>query len=77
MGKDTQKILENLFKFYKNTYRYMKVRTKDSPKTLLFYEKCGFIKDHVVSNFFLDHYDHLIIEDEVLLKDMIYLKKYL
>ena len=70
-----KKMIQFLFSYYQPSYQYMEVGTGDSPKTIPFYEKCGFKRDHVIPNFFLDHYDHPIIEDGVLLKDMIYLKK--
>lgn len=70
-----KKMIQYLFSYYSSQYRYMEVGTGDSPKTIPFYEKCGFKRDHILPNFFLDHYDHLIIEDGVLLKDMVYLKK--
>ena len=49
--------------------------TGDSPLTVPFYEKCGFVLSHRISNFFTDNYDHPIIEAGVRLTDMVYLKK--
>lgn len=51
------------------------VGTGDSPLTVPFYEKCGFVRSHAVKDFFTDNYDHPIIEGGVLLRDMVYLKK--
>lgn len=51
------------------------VGTGDSPMTLPFYENCGFVRSHVVKDFFTDNYDHPIVEGGVLLRDMVYLKK--
>lgn len=51
------------------------VGTGDSPFTVPFYEKCGFVRSHVVKDFFTNNYDHPIIEGGVLLRDMVYLKK--
>lgn len=51
------------------------VGTGDSPLTVPFYEKCGFVRSHVVKDFFTENYDHPIIECGVLLRDMVYLKK--
>lgn len=70
-----KKMIQFLFSYYQPSYQYMEVGTGDSPKTIPFYEKCGFKRDHIIPNFFLDHYDHPIIEDGMILKDMIYLKK--
>ncbi len=51
------------------------VGTGDNPETLAFYENRGFVRSHVVKDFFTDHYDHPIYENGVRLADMIYLKK--
>ena len=56
-------------------YHTLLVGTGDSPLTVPFYEKCGFVRSHVVKNFFTENYDHPIIECGVLLRDMVYLKK--
>ncbi len=60
---------------YKNMANEMIVGTGDSPLTIPFYEKCGFVRYGVVKNFFIDNYSHPIIEDGVQLVDMIMLKK--
>lgn len=60
---------------YRKHYHTLLVGTGDSPLTVPFYERCGFVRSHVVKDFFTDHYDHPIIEDGVLLTDMIYLKR--
>ena len=53
----------------------MIVGTGDVPGTLAFYRSCGFKDAWRVENFFTDNYDHPIIEEGVLLKDMMYLKR--
>lgn len=50
------------------------VGTGDNPKTIRFYESCGFTRSHIIEDFFTDNYDHVIIEDGIKLKDMVYLK---
>lgn len=60
---------------YKGQYSVLQVGTGDSPATIPFYEKCGFIRTHRVKKFFTDHYDHPIFECGVQLIDMIYLQK--
>ena len=60
---------------FKSNYSILQVGTGDSPMTIPFYEKCGFVRSHVVKNFFIDNYDHPIIEDGVQLVDMIYLQR--
>lgn len=60
---------------YAGAYSVLQVGTGDSPATLPFYERCGFVRSHSIKNFFTDHYDHPIYDGGVLLRDMIYLKK--
>ena len=49
--------------------------TGDSPLTVPFYEKCGFKRSGIIKNFFIDNYDHPIIEAGVQLCDMICFEK--
>ena len=51
------------------------VGTGDSPLTVPFYESCGFKRSGVIKNFFIDNYDHPIIEQGVTLCDMICFEK--
>ena len=51
------------------------VGTGECPWILRFYEKCGFTRSHVVPNFFIDNYDHIMYDDGIQLIDMIYLKR--
>ena len=53
----------------------MLVGTGDSPLTMPFYQRCGFTEHHRVKNFFLDNYDHPIVECGVTLCDMVYLSR--
>lgn len=62
---------------YKGRYSVLQVGTGDSPLTIPFYEKCGFVRSHKIENFFTDNYDHPIYECSVQLTDMIYLQKYI
>ena len=55
-------------------YKTMYVGTGDVPKALRFYEKCGFRESHRTKNFFVDNYDHPMIEDGIQLRDMVYLR---
>ena len=70
-----KKLIEYLVAEYKNTYAILQVGTGDSPLTIPFYEKCGFIRHHIIKNFFTDNYDHPIFECGVQLVDMIYLQR--
>ena len=60
---------------YKNIFKVLQVGTGDSPLTIPFYEKCGFKRAYTIKNFFIENYDHPIIENGVKLVDMVYLKK--
>lgn len=60
---------------YAGKYSILQVGTGNSPLTVPFYEKCGFIRSHVIPNFFTDNYDHPIIEAGVQLVDMVYLRR--
>lgn len=60
---------------FRITHSVLQVGTGDSPLTIPFYEKCGFIRTHIIKNFFTDNYDHPIYEDGVRLIDMVYLQK--
>ena len=60
---------------YAGKYSILQVGTGDSPATVPFYKKCGFVPSHTIPNFFTDNYDHPIIEEGVQLVDMIYLQQ--
>ena len=68
-------LIEYLIKEYREQYSVLQVGTGNSPLTIPFYEKCGFVRSHIVSNFFTDNYDHPIYECGVQLVDMVYLQK--
>ena len=56
-------------------YDVLRVGTGDSPLTVPFYEACGFTRSHVLPNFFIENYDHPIVEAGVQLKDMVILER--
>ena len=68
-------LIDYVAKKYKGSYSILQVGTGDSPLTIPFYEKCGFVRSHSIPNFFTDNYDHPIFECGVQLVDMIYLRK--
>lgn len=70
-----KKLINYLFTHYSGKYSRMIVGTGDVPSTLGFYKSCGFAYSHRIENFFTDNYDHPMVEDGVLLKDMVYLKR--
>ena len=68
-------LIDFIVRTYAGQYDVLQVGTGDSPLTVPFYEKCGFVRSHVVPNFFTDNYDHPIYECGVQLIDMVYLQK--
>ena len=70
-------LIDFVIEKYREQYAILQVGTGDSPMTIPFYEKCGFVRSHTVPNFFTDNYDHPIFECGVQLVDMIYLQRVL
>ena len=70
-------LIDFLASEYADEYSILQVGTGDSPLTVPFYEKCGFVRSHNILNFFTDNYDHPIYECGVQLIDMVYLQRYL
>lgn len=70
-----KKLVEFVCKKYKDGFSVIQVGTGKSPLTLPFYKKCGFELSHIVKDFFIENYDHPIIEAGIQLKDMVYLTK--
>lgn len=68
-------LIEYIADRYKEQYSVLQAGTGDSPLTIPFYEKCGFIRSHIIRNFFTDNYNHPIYECGIQLKDMIYLQR--
>ena len=68
-------LIEFIARKYRGQYSVLQVGTGDSPLTVPFYEKCGFIRSHSIKNFFTDNYDHPIYECGCQLIDMIYLRR--
>jgi len=68
-------LVEDMARRFQGKYTMLQVGTGDSPSTLPFYEKCGFVRHHIIPNFFTDHYDHPIVEQGKQLRDMIVLRR--
>nr|WP_302830560.1 GNAT family N-acetyltransferase [uncultured Bacteroides sp.] len=64
-----------LINHYSGRYAQMIVGTGDVPGTTGFYKHCGFEYSHRIEDFFTDNYDHPMVEEGILLKDMVYLKQ--
>ena len=47
----------------------------ESPRIVLFYERCGVVCFHRIKDFFAEHYGRPIVEDGVLLRDMVYFRR--
>ena len=70
-------LIEFIVNNYREQYAILQVGTGDSPLTIPFYEKCGFVRSYIISNFFTDNYDHPIYESGIQLVDMVYLQRHL
>lgn len=68
-------LIDFIAKEYADRFSILQVGTGDSPATIPFYEKCGFVRSHVVPGFFTENYDHPIFECGIQLVDMVYLQK--
>ncbi len=70
-------LIEYIADKYRGRFSILQVGTGDSPLTVPFYEKCGFVRSHIVPNFFTENYDHPIYEGGVQLIDMVYFRRWL
>ena len=68
-------MIEYIAARYKGQFSVLQVGTGDSPLTVPFYEKCGFVRSHSLKNFFTENYDHPIFECGIQLVDMVYLRR--
>lgn len=70
-----RQMIEFLCRHYSGACHTILVGTGESRQTVSFYENCGFTYSHTVLDFFTRNYDHPIIEDGRVLKDMIYFQR--
>jgi len=68
-------LIDAMAEIYRGQYTCLQAGTGDSPLTVPFYERCGFVRSHSIPNFFLENYDHPIFEEGVQLVDMVYFRK--
>ena len=68
-------LIEFIIDNYRGKYSILQVGTGDSPLSIPFYEKCGFVRSHIIPDFFTDNYDHPIYESGIQLVDMVYLQR--
>ena len=69
------RLLGYLCRRYAKSCHVMLVGTGNSPQTTSFYRQNGFTYSHAVPDFFTANYDHPIIENGILLRDMLYFRK--
>lgn len=67
----------SMLEFVENLYsgKTIIIGTGETPSTLRFYKSCGYSYSHRILNFFTDNYPAPIIEENIMLCDMVYLKK--
>lgn len=70
-----RRMLDFIARKYAPAGHTLLVGTGETPSTVSFYRHCGFTYSHRVPDFFTNNYDHPIVEDGILLKDMVYLRK--
>lgn len=67
-------MLSFIIEEFKSKCNRLLLGTGDISSILSYYKKIGFVYSHTIKNFFVDNYDHEMIEDGKQLVDMIYLK---
>ncbi len=70
-------LIEYVAQKHGGQFSVLQVGTGDSPLTIPFYEKCGFVRSHIEPKFFTLNYDHPIYECGVQLVDMVYLQRHI
>ena len=68
-------LIEFIIQEFSGNYSILQAGTGDTPLTIPFYERCGFVRSHIIPNFFTNNYDHPIYEDGIQLVDMVYLQR--
>ena len=68
-------MIECIAERFRERFDVLQVGTGDSPATIPFYEKCGFVRWGVRERFFADNYEKPIWDGGVLLVDMIVLRR--
>ena len=68
-------MLEFVSRRFAGRFHTLLAGTGESPLTVPFYEKCGFVYSHRVRDFFTENYHEPIVEAGVTLRDMVYFKR--
>ena len=74
-GKGYGRMMVDWLFFHLPRLNALIVGTGESPATLGFYKRCGFRPFGRRKNFFIDHYNHPIVDGGVVLRDMILLRR--
>ena len=68
-------MLEFVSRRFAGRFHTLLAGTGESPLTVPFYEKCGFVYSHRVRDFLTENYHEPIVEAGVTLRDMVYFKR--
>lgn len=68
-----QAIVSHIRRSLSGKAHILMVGTGDSPRTLGFYQRCGFVITSRIKDYMLTHYQHPILEDGVQIVDKVYL----
>lgn len=69
------RLVEYALRRCQGRFRRLRVRTGDSPLTVPFYQRCGFVEVERIRGYFPQHYDHPIYEAGQLLRDAVVLEQ--
>lgn len=68
-------LVDFLCRHYGPAGEWLIVGTGESQATTSFYASCGFAYSHRIPHFFIENYDHPIVEEGKMLDDMLYFKR--
>jgi len=68
-------LIDYVCDYFKDQGESMILGTGDTPAILSFYTNSGFSVSHRIKDFFLEHYEHPIMEEGIQLKDKVYLAR--
>ena len=69
------KIVEFVCARYASSCHSLQLGTGEVPSTLAFYRACGFVPFDRIPDFFTRNYPQPIVEEGILLRDMVYLRR--
>lgn len=70
-----KRLLDFLAEHYRGRFQAMLAGTGETPSSVGFYTACGFVRSHVVENFFTGHYSQPVVDEGILLRDMLYFSR--